>query len=477
MTRTRITAVLILIASIALGFFAYSTEANPDSAYHLRYGLDLSGGAHIVYEADVSELTDDQIDPAMDTLRDNIEGRVNALGVSEPLVQVEQTSISGETRHRLIVELPGVQDVEEAKEIIGEAPVLEFKLRTGDAEQAAPEPTTDLFSDDETDAGTSSETATTSATDTPSADDGYESTDPPLTGRFVESAQIQFGGGSGATNEPVVLLNFDAEGAEIFSDITREFTGEALGVFLDGRLVSSPVIQTHIPGGTAQISGNFTTDEALELRDQLNLGALPVPIEVVTEQTVGATLGQTVKEQGIQAGIVGLILVAVFLLLWYRLPGLVAVGALAIYILLMLLIFKMIPVTLTAAGIAGFILSIGMAVDANILIFERTKEELGNPNASMQKVVTEGFSRAWPSIRDANISSLITAVILFYIGTTLTQGFAVTFGLGVLVSMITAITVSRTFLLAVAGEKRTKLMHKMFAPGLRSGNEFNEHTQ
>lgn len=477
MTKTRITAVLILIASLALGFFAYNSEINPDSGYQIQYGLDLSGGAHLVYEADVSELTDEQIDPAMDTLRDNIEQRVNALGVSEPLVQVEQTSISGQTRHRLIVELPGVQDVEEAKEMIGEAPLLEFKLRTGDGQQAQTQPATDLFPDEETDAGTSSESATSSATDTPSVNDNYESTEPPLTGRFVESAQIQFGGGQGATNEPVVLLNFDAEGAEIFSNITREYTGEVLGVFLDGRLVSSPVIQTHIPGGTAQISGNFSTDEALELRDQLNLGALPVPIEVVTEQTVGASLGQTVKEQGIQAGVIGLILVAVFLLLWYRLPGMVAVGALAIYILLMLLIFKLIPVTLTAAGIAGFILSIGMAVDANILIFERIKEELGNPNASMQEVVTEGFSRAWPSIRDANISSLITAVILFYIGTTLTQGFAVTFGLGVLVSMITAITISRTFLLAVAGEKRTQLMHTLFAPGLRNGKEFNEHTQ
>lgn len=474
MLRSRIIAALILVASIGLGFFVYSTEANPESEYKLQYGLDLSGGAHIVYEADVSELTDSQIDPAMDTLRDNIERRVNALGVSEPLVQVEQTSITGQTRYRLIVELPGVQDVEEAKRMIGEAPLLEFKLRTGDG-QPTQQPSDDLFPDDKDGTSTSSDTAT--GTDTAELDDGYESTEPPLTGRFVESAQIQFGGGGGATNEPVVLLNFDAEGAEIFSNITREHTGEVLGVFLDGRLVSSPVIQTHIPGGTAQISGNFTTNQALELRDQLNLGALPVPIEVVTEQTVGASLGQTVKEQGIRAGIIGLIIVSIYLIIWYRLPGLVSVVALAIYMLLMLLIFKTIPVTLTAAGIAGFILSIGMAVDANILIFERIKEELGNPNASMQEVIAEGFSRAWPSIRDANISSLITAVILFYIGTTLTQGFAVTFGLGVLVSMISAITISRTFLLAVGGENRTKIMHTLFAPGLRSGNEFNEHTQ
>lgn len=459
MTKTRITAVLILIASIALGFFVYSTEANPDSNYQLQYGLDLSGGAHLVYEADVSDLKQSQIDPAMSTLRDNIERRVNAFGVSEPLVQVEQTSISGETKHRLIVELPGVEDVEAAKDEIGEAPLLEFMLqRSGSSQQSA-----GVY-----DNGTTSTT---------SVADNYKATEPRLTGRYVESAQVQFGGGQGATNEPVVLLNFNDEGARIFANITQQHTGEVLGVFLDGELVSNPVIQTAITGGTAQISGNFNTQEALDLRDSLNLGALPVPIEIVTEQTVGASLGQEVKEKGIQAGIVGLILVSLFLIGWYRLPGLVSVGALGIYILFMLLIFKLIPVTLTAAGIAGFILSIGMAVDANVLIFERIKEELSNPRATMEDVVKEGFSRAWPSIRDANISSLITAVILFYIGTTLTQGFAVTFGLGVLISMITAITISRTFLLAVGGEERTGWKHLLFAPGLRTGKEFNEHTE
>ena len=463
MTKIRITAILIIVVSVALGFFVFNTEVNEDSPYHLQYGLDLSGGAHLVYEADVSELDSSQIDPAMSSLRDIIERRVNALGVSEPLVQVEKTSISGETRHRLIVELPGVQDVEEAKDQIGEAPLLEFKLRVSGASSQTFELSNDGV------------VATGSATS--SLAENYESTDPPLTGRFVESAQVQFGGSQGLSNEPVVLLNFNKDGGAIFADITTQFTGEVLGVFLDGELISSPVIQTAITGGTAQISGNFTTDEALELRDQLNLGALPVPVEVVSEQTVGASLGQAVKENGIEAGILGLIIVSIFLIAWYRLPGLLSVGALSIYIILMLLIFKLIPVTLTAAGIAGFILSIGMAVDANVLIFERVKEELGNPKTSMREVVEEGFSRAWPSIRDANISSLITAIILFYIGTTLTQGFAVTFGLGVLVSMITAISISRTFLIAVAGMDRTDLKHALFAPGLRSGKEFNEHTE
>ena len=467
MTKTRITAVLILIVSIALGFFVYSSEANPDSNYALQYGLDLEGGAHLVYEADTSELQQSQIDPAMATLRDTIERRVNALGVSEPLVQVEETNISGETHHRLIVELPGVQDVEEAKDQIGEAPLLEFMLVSGDP-AAASTSTGSLFA-------TSSTSSTSSATTSPT--DGYEQTEPRLTGRVVESAQVQFGGGQGVSNEPVVLLNFNDEGAQIFSNITGANVGDPLAVFLDGEMISSPVIQQQITGGTAQISGNFGTQEALDLRDSLNLGALPVPVSIASEQTVGASLGEMVKDKGTEAGIIGLIIVSAFLLLWYRLPGLVSVAALGIYIIAMLLIFKLIPVTLTAAGIAGFILSIGMAVDANVIIFERIREELRNPNESMQEVVEEGFSRAWPSIRDANISSLITAIILFYIGTTLTQGFAITFGLGVLVSMLTAIIVSRTFLLAVAGEERTDAKHNLFASGFSSAGDYNEHTE
>lgn len=459
--KARITAALILVASLALGFFVYTTQSK-DSPYALQYGLDLSGGTHLVYEADVSKLAPEQIDPALASLRDVIERRVNAFGVSEPLVQVEETGLSGETKHRLIVELPGIEDASEAKRQIGETPLLEFKLqRSGGASQPF---------------GTSSEASGTSTATSSASENQYESTD--LTGRYLSGARLEFGSGQqgGVSNEPVVLLDFNEKGSQLFAEITGNNVGEVLAIFLDGRPISTPVIQQQITGGTAQITGDFSAEEARKLVRDLNLGALPVPIELVTTQTVGAQLGQEVKNKGITAGIVGLVLVSLYLIFWYRLPGLISVMSLGIYILIMLALFKLIPVTLTAAGIAGFILSIGMAVDANVLIFERIKEELNNPRDTMREVIREGFSRAWPSIRDANISSLISAVILYMVGTTLTQGFAVTFGVGVLVSMVTAITISRTFLLAVAGKKRTKTKHTLFAPGLRSGNEFNEHT-
>jgi len=465
-TRTRIIAVLILLASLALGFFVYSTERG-DSPYALQYGLDLSGGTHLVYEADVSALDPSEIDPAMASLRDVIERRVNAFGVSEPLVQIEEAgTLGGETQHRLIVELPGVEDSGEAQEQIGETPVLDFRLQSGSA--TGTPSTQPLF-------GTSSNATGTTATGTSAAtgtNTQWEPTD--LTGRLLAGARLQFGTGQGVSNEPVVLLDFNNEGSELFAQITGDNTGEVLGIFLDGRPISTPVVQQQITGGTAQITGNFSPEEARTLVRDLNLGALPVPIELVSTQTIGASLGEAVKSQGIYAGVVGLILVSIFMLGWYRMQGAVAVAALATYILMMLAIFKLLPVTLTAAGIAGFILSIGMAVDANVLIFERVKEELNDPQNSMRDVIEEGFARAWPSIRDANISSMITAVILYMIGTTLTQGFAVTFGLGVLVSMISAVAISRTFLLAVGGEKRSTAKHWLFAPGWRSGNDYNE---
>lgn len=458
---------LILLASLALGFFIYSTEQG-ESPYALQYGLDLSGGTHLVYEADVSELQPSEVDPAMASLRDVIERRVNAFGVSEPLVQVEEAgALGGETKQRLIVELPGVEDAGEAKEQIGETPVLDFRLQTTSGTSTADNGS--LFSTSTTATGTQPATTSTST----SPDSQWQRTD--LTGRLLSGARLQFGTGQDVSNDPVVLLDFNDEGAELFSEITGNNVGEVLGIFLDGESISSPVVQQQITGGTAQITGNFSPEEARTLVRDLNLGALPVPIELVSTQTIGASLGEAVKSQGIYAGVVGLIIVSIFMLGWYRLQGLVAVGALGIYILIMLAIFKLLPVTLTAAGIAGFILSIGMAVDANVLIFERVKEELDDSQNSMREIVEKGFSRAWPSIRDANISSMITAVILYMIGTTLTQGFAVTFGLGVLVSMLSAITISRTFLLALGGESRSSTKHWLFAPGTRSGSDYNEY--
>lgn len=492
MQKARISAFVILIVSLALGWFVYSSESDPNSEHPIQYGLDLSGGTHLVYQADVSNLSAQDIDPAMESLRNVIERRVNAFGVSEPLVQVEQGGFgTGQTDYRLIVELPGITDTETAIEQIGETPLLEFKLRDPNEQ-----PPTDLFGNDtattsdepslDTSAfGTSSDTpnAATSSTSTEAAttstssiantrtespDQGYIDTG--LTGRLLEGAQLQFGAGGqggGLGGEPVVLIDWNEEGTELFAEITTENVGESLAIFLDGQLLSSPVIQTPITGGTAQISGNFTPEEARELVRDLNLGALPVPIELVSTQTIGASLGEAVRSQGVQAGIVGLITLSIFLLLWYRLPGAIAIYALALYILLMLSIFKVVPVTLTAAGIAGFILSIGLAVDANVLIFERLKEELSKDeqDADMQEAVNEAFSRAWPSIRDANLSSLISAVILYWLGTSLVKGFALTFGVGVMVSVVTAVSVSRTLLLALSGQSLTDAKEFLYSSG------------
>ncbi|MBI2618414.1 protein translocase subunit SecD [Candidatus Kaiserbacteria bacterium] len=225
-----------------------------------------------------------------------------------------------------------------------------------------------------------------------------------------------------------------------------------------------PVVQEEIPNGTAVISGNFTPDEARELAKNLNFGALPVPIELVSTQTIGASLGGTALQQGIVAGLAGLLVVGVFLILWYRLPGILAVVSLSVYVLVMLALFKLIPVTLTAAGVAGFILSIGMAVDANVLIFERMKEELKEGKGT-KDAAGEGFNRAWLSIRDGNISSVITAVILFWFGTSLVEGFALTFGIGVLVSMITAIVITRTFINALGDYPNRRLTRFFFGSG------------
>lgn len=441
--KVRIAALFILIAGAGLGYFIASTEQQ-ESRFSFKYGLDLAGGTHLVYGADTSQVPPGEVDEAMRALREVIERRVNVFGVSEPLVQVEQSSFVSETQEeRLIVELPGVTDVEEAIRIIGQTPELEFKLVKPGFEN-------NVLLDD--------------GTPNPEA---FE--DIGLTGRFLQDAQLQFGSGGhagGISNEPIVLVNFNSEGGDLFAEITREHVGEQLAIFLDGQLISQPVIREEIPGGTATISGNFDPDEARELVRNLNLGALPVPIELRSTQTIGATLGAETLTAGVSAGFVGLALVALFMLLWYRLPGVVAVVSLAIYGAVMLTLFKLIPVTLTAAGLAGFILSIGLAVDANVIIFERLKEEL-REGKDTQEVIRDAFLRAWASIRDGNISSIIIAVILFWLGTALLKGFAVTFGIGVLVSMLTAITITRTFLLALGRFEQSGKVKALFGSGIR----------
>ncbi|MEX0934103.1 MAG: protein translocase subunit SecD [Candidatus Paceibacterota bacterium] len=429
MIKTRLSALALLILGLAVGFFVYSSEVSPESRFPFKLGLDLSGGTHLVYKADVSDIPEGEEVNSMEALRDVIERRVNLFGVAEPLVQVERTAgiFSEDKEHRLIVELPGVTDVDEATAMIGRTPLLEFKLEEGD---------------------TQGETT-------------YIPTE--LTGRYIKRATLGF---HSVSNEPQVLLSFTSEGADIFKILTEQNVGRALAIFLDGAPISTPIIREVISGGTAEITGRFTPEEARKLVGRINSGALPVPIELLSTQTIGATLGKDATEKGVRAGLAGLIAVSLFMLLWYRLNGFVALVSLTIYIALMLALFKVIPVTLTAAGIAGFILSIGMAVDANILIFERVKEEIRNGTA-LRQGIRDGFTRAWLAIRDSNISSIITAVILFWFGTSLIQGFALVFGIGVLVSMITAISVTRTLLLAVSREEAGSTANFLFGSGFK----------
>ncbi|MDA8597107.1 protein translocase subunit SecD, partial [Candidatus Pacebacteria bacterium] len=392
---------------------------------------------------------------------DVIERRVNIFGVSEPIVQVEQSSfVTEEPIERLVVELPGVTDVTEAIRQIGETPLLEFKLI--DQEALA---TQQALENIENTASGSVEIGNIRA-------DGEEIEpyiDTGLTGRYLESAALEFVGQSqqgGLANEPIVSIRFNSEGGDLFEQITRENVGDNLAIFLDGAVISAPRINEAISGGSAIISGGFSPDEAKSLAENLNFGALPVPIELQSTQTIGASLGEEVLGKGVRAAAAGLGLVILFMIVWYRLPGIVAGIALIIYVAAMLALFQLIPVTLTAAGLAGFILSMGMAVDANVLVFERFKEEYRAGKGS-REAARVGFKRAWSAIRDGNITSLLSAIILFWFGTSIVKGFALVFGIGVIMSMLSAILITRTLLIALPETKRESksLFAKLFTSG------------
>ncbi len=266
-----------------------------------------------------------------------------------------------------------------------------------------------------------------------------------LGGSHLERAQVQF---QGQTNEPVVSLQFDTEGAELFKDITQRNLNQVVAIYLDGQIISAPRVQSVITNGEAVIQGGFTIEDAKLLAQRLNAGALPVPVELISQQTIGATLGHESVAKSMVAGLIGIILVSLFMILYYRVPGLLAVVALGFYGVLLLALFKVIGVTLTLAGLAGVTLSLGMAVDANVLIFERLKEELrsGKP---YQSAVDEAFTRAWNSIRDGNVSTLITTLILGWMSTSFIKGFALTLSIGVILSMFTAIVVTRVLMKVV----------------------------
>lgn len=454
MVKKIILAVLILALGASVAFFVFKTEPKLNKNFDaqkaffkkfpFRLGLDLSGGTHLVYQADVSAVPSSQTGDSMDALRDIIERRVNLFGVSEPVVQIQHGSVISGGGEKLIIDLPGVTDVKKATEMIGQTPLLEFKIERSKDAPIQISPTN--IKDGKVDLG--------------SVDLKYAATE--LTGRYLQKATLDF---DANTREPRVTLQFNDEGTKLFAQITKENIGKTVAIYLDGSPISTPVVQEEIPNGQAVISGSFTPTEAKQLVGRLNSGALPVPISLLSTQTIGATLGGHAVNAGVKAAIIGFLLVALFLILWYRLPGLVATISLCIFIAIILALFKLIPVTLTAAGIAGFIISIGIAVDANVLIFERIKEELRS-GRTVNDAVKFGFSRAWSSIRDSNISNFITAVILFWFGTSLIKGFALTLGLGVIVSLFTAITATRIFLGTLGFIGEGKIVRFLFSSGL-----------
>lgn len=454
MIKTRIFAVVVLLLGVALGAFVYGSQKEHTlpkvsekmttwlHKYPFRLGLDLSGGTHLVYRADVSKVGSGEVNSALDSLRDVIERRVNLFGVAEPNVQLQSGNFTTGGENRLIVDLPGVTDIAEAVAMIGQTPLLEFKTEDTKAPQ-----------------------------EIVVGKDGVANIDPfgqfkstELTGRYLSKSVLEF---DPNTRQPIVSIVFNDEGAKLFEKITQENIGKRVAIFLDGAPISIPVVREAITGGKAQISGTFTPEEAKQLVGRLNSGALPVPIELVSTQTIGASLGDQAVKDGVFASLIGFLAIAAFLIIWYRLPGLIAVIALAFYTAIVLALYKLIPVTLTAAGIAGFIISIGLAVDANVLIFERLKEEL-RKNKSIEDAVKAGFDRAWLSIRDSNTSSLITGLILFIFGTSLIKGFALTLMIGVLVSLFTATMITKLFLFALRVRKTNRVTTFLFSSGFSS---------
>lgn len=405
-----------ILNSPEIDFSLFGLRIKKDFRTHL--GLDLSGGTHLVLETDMRDIKPEDRQNALESARQIIERRVNFFGLTEPIVQSAKNADS----YRIIVELPGITDVDRAVNVIGQTARLEFREFTDDALATGA-------------ASPSSFLAVTRPVD--------------ISGKDLRRSQLQF---SQQTGEPEVGIEFTPEGGKKFAQVTARLVGKPLAIFLDDILISAPKVNSEITGGNAVITGKFTLDEAKNMVLQLNAGALPVPVTVAEKRTIGATLGLASVAKSIQAGLIGLAIVAVFMVAKYGWLGAIADLALLLYGLLNLAIFRAVPITLTLPGVTGFLLSIGMAVDSNILIFERYKEELrsGKPvNIAMEL----GFGRAWDSIRDANFTTIITCLILFNPGnwqllpsSGMVRGFAITLFIGVVTSLFTGIIVTRTFI-------------------------------
>jgi len=455
MTKKKIyySALIIFLVTLLAGFFVYPRYLNLAIDYlnrgqaaifgfrsqipHLpekpfKLGLDLQGGTHLIYKADLSKIEQAEQKSLMQGLRDVIERRVNFYGIQEPVIQVQEKA--GE--YRLIVELAGVKDPAEAIKMIGQTPYLEFREKRDEEETKLI-----LKKKEEIEKLKPEEVQQVPDWQLAFEDPYFKPTT--LTGRYLKKAEL---GSDPVTKLPnLVLLQFNEEGAKIFEELTEKNIGKPLAIYLDGVIISAPVVQEKISGGKAQITGHFTLNEAKSLVQNLNAGALPVPITLISQQTVGPILGTISLKQSLKAGLIGFLAVIIFMIIFYRLPGMVASLSLLIYVCFTLAIFKIISVTLTLAGIGGFILSIGMAVDANVLIFSRMREELKS-GKSLLLAIEDGFKRAWPSIRDGNLTTLLVALIFFSLGTSFVKGFALTLSLGIVVSMLTAIIITRIFL-------------------------------
>lgn len=438
--QTRLRVILIGIVGLAALALWVDLPGHPDFKLgslerdlNVRLGLDLQGGTQLIYRAEVSGIANADVPDAMAGVRDVVERRVNLFGVSEPVVQTSRAR----DEQRVIIELAGVHDPQEAIKLIGETPQLDFRR------EVVSEEAREQFHIDD-----------------PEALGGIIFERTQLTGKHLKRARVEF---DPVTGIPGVTLEFDGEGTGFFAELTQQNLGKRIAIYLDGVPISAPIVQSEITNGQAVISGGFTLEEAKQLTQRLNAGALPVPIELIGQYIIGPALGRQSLQQSIVAGILGLLAVMVWMITFYRLPGVIASIALLLYALFFLALIKIIPITLTLAGVAGFILTIGMAVDANVLVFERMRENLRS-GKHVVFAARDGFRDAWNSIRAGNESSILTAIILYTLGTSLIRGFALTFALGILLSVFTAVTVTRTLLYLVL---QARWLHKPFLLAVR----------